>query len=120
VGAWTSEELRRIAAAEELELTASEGTVTIWVVRVGDGLYVRSVRGRTSHWFGRVQDRHEGRVDAGGVEKEVRFVEVDGDALNEEIDEAYRSKYRSQPAEFVDPIVTPEARAATLRLEPRR
>jgi hypothetical protein len=51
---WTSDELSNIGAAEELEIASlrSDGTlrkpVTIWVVRLGEDLYVRSVRGRTS------------------------------------------------------------------------
>ena len=54
---WTSDELARIEAADELELAAlrRDGTprkpVTIWVVRHGDDLYVRSVDGRTASWF---------------------------------------------------------------------
>lgn len=46
--AWASDELDRVAAADELELATrrSDGTlrkpVTIWVVRHGDDLYVRS------------------------------------------------------------------------------
>src|SRR2546423_7621 len=49
----TSDELDKIAAAEELELASvrRDGTlrkpVTMWVVRVGDDIYVRSVKGRT-------------------------------------------------------------------------
>jgi hypothetical protein len=77
MAAWTNEELDKIAAADELELasTKRDGTlrkpVTIWVVRHGDDLYVRSVYGRTSTWFRRVQDRHEGHIRAGGVDKDV-------------------------------------------------
>lgn len=50
--AWTSDELTGIERAEELELQSAraDGTlrnsVTIWVVRVGDDLYVRSAGGR--------------------------------------------------------------------------
>jgi hypothetical protein len=119
MSAWTSEELQKIATTEELELTASGRTVTIWVVRVGDDIYVRSVRGRTSGWFQAVQDRHEGHVSAGGIEKDVGFVEVDDDGLLDQIGDAYREKYRDQPAAFVEPILTQGARAATLGLEPR-
>jgi hypothetical protein len=122
--AWASDELDRIGEAEELQLASlrPEGAlrkpVTVWVVRVGNDLYVRSLYGRTSGWFGGVQDRHEGHVSAGGVDKDVRFAEVD-EGVNDEIDEAYRTKYRDQPTAYVDPTVTPQARAATLRLEPR-
>jgi hypothetical protein len=44
--AWTSEELTRIGTAEELQIASlrSDGTlrkpVIIWVVRLGDNLYV--------------------------------------------------------------------------------
>ena len=54
---WTSDELTRIEAGDELEIASlrRDGTlrnpVTIWVVRLGDDLYVRSVNGRTSAWF---------------------------------------------------------------------
>jgi hypothetical protein len=124
VSTWTSEELDKIAAAEELEIASArhDGTlrnpVTIWVVRHGDDLYVRSVYGRTSSWFRGVQVRHEGRIRAGGVDKDVLFVEADDD-VNDEIDAAYRTKYHSYPASYVDPMVSPEARAATLELAPR-
>jgi hypothetical protein len=121
--AWTTDELGRIAGAEELELAPArrDGTlrkpVTIWVVRLGDDLYVRSAYGRGSKWFSHVQERHEGHVSAGGVQKDVRFVESDDD-INDAIDEAYRTKYRRYAAHIVDPMMTPEVRATTLRLVP--
>jgi hypothetical protein len=124
MAAWTNEELDKIAAADELEVasTRRDGTlrkpVTIWVVRHGDDLYVRSVYGRTSTWFRRVQDRHEGHIRAGGVDKDVFFVERDDD-VNDAIDDAYRAKYRRYAATYVDPIVAPGARAATIRLVPQ-
>jgi hypothetical protein len=120
---WTSDELDKIAAADELELASAkrDGTirkpVTIWVVRLGDDLYVRSWRGRTSRWFRGSQDRHEGHIRAGGVDKDVVFAEVDD--VNDEIDAAYRAKYDRYDATYVDPMVGPEARAATIKLVPR-
>ncbi len=121
---WTSDELSRIGSAEELEIASlrRDGTLrkprTIWVVRVGDDLYVRSVNGRTSDWFRGVQTCHEGRIWAGGIEKDVTFVDVDDSGTNDQIDAAYLSKYRRYP-QYVAPMVTPEARAATIRLVPR-
>src|SRR5439155_18412948 len=50
---WTSDEIQKIATAEELEVASLRGDGTlrkptpIWVVRVGDALYVRSVNGAT-------------------------------------------------------------------------
>jgi hypothetical protein len=54
----------------------------------------------------------------GGVEKDVHFVEIDDEVLIDAVGDAYRTKYADQPAEFVDPLLTLEARVATLRLEP--
>jgi hypothetical protein len=123
MAAWTSDELDKIAAADELELASAKRDatlrkpVTIWVVRHGDDLYVRSWRGRTSTWFRGSQDRHEGHIRAGGVDKDVVFAEVDD--VNDEIDAAYRAKYDHYGATYVDPMVGPEARAATIKLVPR-
>jgi hypothetical protein len=94
--AWTSAELDKIAAAEELQLASvrRDGTlrnpVTIWVVRHGDDLYVRSVNGRTSIWFCRTQDRHDGHIRAVGIEKDVTFVKEPDLGINDQIDAAYR------------------------------
>ena len=92
--------------------------VTIWVVRLGDELYVRSVNGRTSAWFRGVEVRHAGRIWAGGIEKEVTFVEEAGPEINEKIDAAYAAKYRRSPSS-VEHINSPAARAATTRLVPQ-
>jgi len=119
---WTSDELDRIGEAEELEIASLRGDgthrkpVTIWVVRHGDELYVRSVNGRTSSWFRGAQARHQAHIEAGGVDKDVRLAETDD--LNDEIDAAYRSKYRRYAESIVGSIVTPDARAATLKLVP--
>jgi hypothetical protein len=121
---WTSDELTKIGAAEELQIASvrRDGTlrnpVIVWVVRHGDDLYARSVNGPTAAWFRGTQTRHEGRVWAGGVEKDVTFVEETDPGINDEIDAAYRTKYRRYPS-IVPHIVTPEARSATLKLVPR-
>ena len=122
--AWTSDELNKIGKAEEIRIAAlrNDGTlrnpVIIWVVRLGDDLYVRSVNGRTSAWFRGVQAQHAGRIQVGGMEKDVNFVEETGTEINTQIDAVYRTKYRRH-ASSVDHINSPAARAATLKLEPR-
>lgn len=125
MAAWTNNELTKIGATEELQVAPRrrDGTlrrpVTIWVVRLGDDLYVRAVNGRTAAWFRAAQERHEGHISAGGVEKDVTFEEVTDPALNDQLDAAYRSKYRRYAKSIVDTVVSPQARAATLKLVPR-
>jgi hypothetical protein len=122
---WTNNELNKVGTAEELQIASlrRDGTlrkpVTIWVVRLGDDLYVRSVNGRTSAWFRGVQARHEGRIWAGGVEKDVTFVEETDPDMQEQINAAYRTKYRHYAASIISSIISPEAHSATIKLVPR-
>ena len=121
--AWTNDELTRIETATELEIASRrrDGTLrnprTIWVVRVGDDLYVRSMNGRTGGWFPGTQIRHQGHIRAGGVDKDVTFADTDPD-LNDQIDAAYRDKYRRYGPGIIGGVVNPEARAATIKLVP--
>jgi hypothetical protein len=124
MSAWTSEELTGIGTATELQIASRrrDGTLgnprTIWVVRVGDDLYVRSMHGRTGGWFPGTQVRHQGHIRAGAVDKAVTFTDADP-SLNDQIDAAYRDKYRRYGERIIGGVVNPEARAATIKLVPR-
>jgi len=121
---WKSDELDKIGIAEELQIAPfrSDGTVRkpviIWVVRIGDDLYVRSYKGRTSAWFRGTQVRHEGRIQAGGVDKDVTFVEEASLDINNQLDGAYRTKYCRYAESIISTIVSPTARSATIKLVP--
>ena len=122
-GAWTPDELDRIAAAEELEMAPlrADGTarrpVPIWVVRAGEDLYVRSWRGTDGSWFRAARATHAAHVRAGGIDKEVALVGAEHD-VDDAVDRAYRAKYGRYPS-YVEPMVRPAAKATTLRLVPR-
>jgi len=79
---WTSEELAKIGNAEELDIASRrpDGTlrpfVTIWVVLTGGDLYVRSVKGRSGAWFQHALAAGDGRIRAGGVERDAAFEEA--------------------------------------------
>ncbi len=120
---WTSDELDRIARADELEMAPRRGDgtlrgpVPIWVVRDGDGLYVRSFRGTDGGWWRTARTSHEGHIRSGGVDKDVTFVEVADSEINDRIDTAYRTKYGRFGGAYVTPMVA--ARPTTLKLVPR-
>lgn len=122
--AWKSDELAKIGASEEVQIAplARDGTprksVTVWLVRHGDDLYVRSVRGRSGHWFRGTQERYEGRLRGGGVHQDVTFVDASHD-IDDEVDDAYRAKYRRYAGSILNSVLTQEARSSTLRLLPR-
>jgi hypothetical protein len=127
--AWTDDELARIGAEEEeleVAFVRGDGTLSrpriVWVVRRGDAVYVRSVNGPAAAWFRGARSRHEGHITAGGVERDVRFVDANSDldgGLNDGLDAGYRAKYRRYSAATLDRITSQESRSTTMRLEPR-
>src|SRR4051794_32988976 len=121
---WTNDELGRIGGAEELQLASSrpDGTlrpdVTMWVVRAGDDLYVRSAHGPDNPWFRRARASGTGRISAGGLERDVTFADADP-GVHAAIDAAYHAKYDRYGPRIVGSVVGPAAAAVTLRLVPR-
>ena len=121
---WTSDELSRIGDAEELRIasTRTDGSlrpfVIIWVVRVGDDLYVRSAFGSANPWFVRAKASGTGRITAGGIEKDVVFAEADA-SVHADIDAAYHAKYDRFGPAIVGTVVGPKTVETTIRLEPR-
>jgi hypothetical protein len=121
---WNTDHLDKLGKAEEVQIASArrDGTlrkpVTVWAVRHGDDLYVRSVKGRSGPWFRGTQETHEGRIRARGVEQDVTFVDADH-SIESEIDGAYRTKYRRYAGSILNSVLTPDARASTLKLVPR-
>jgi hypothetical protein len=119
---WSPDELERIASADELEVAPArrDGTLRpatpIWVVRVGDDVYVRSWRGPDGAWFRAARARGHGHISAGGVKRSVAFVDAE-DEVNDAVDAAYRDKYQQYPS-YVPPMLAPQARETTLKLVP--
>jgi len=124
MAAWTADELARIGKADELQIASRrrDGSlrpfVTIWVVRSGDELYVRSAYGHDNGWFQRALSSGEGRIRAGGVERDVVFEDLGGD-VHADLNAAYHAKYDRYGPSIVATVVSPEAVRSTLRLVPR-
>jgi hypothetical protein len=121
---WKPDELERIGASVELQLASrrADGSlrpfVTMWVVRVGDDLYVRSAYGPGNPWYRRAKAGGAGRVRAGGVERSVTFADAVPD-VQEAIDAAYHAKYDRYGPAIVATVVGPAAHQVTIRLLPR-
>lgn len=122
--ACTEEELGHIGGAEELQLASQrpDGTlrpfVTIWVVRVGDELYVRSAYGSSNPWHVRAKASGVGRVRAAGVERDVTFADA-APGREGDIDAAYHAKCDGHGPQIVGTVVGPLAQHTTIRLAPR-
>lgn len=120
---WTEAELKKIAAADDLHISpfredgVSYGTPTwIWSVVVDRSLYVRAYNGQNSRWYKAAVTQKAGRIRVAGMEREVAFDSATGN-VNNQIDEAYRTKYRESP--YLTPMIGDRARAATVRISPR-
>jgi hypothetical protein len=119
---WTQDELVKINTEEMLELAAElpDGsipkTVNIWVVRVGDTLYVRSYSGADGKWYVPATETRKGRVSAGGVTKNVEFIPIDDENTKRAVDEAYRGKYTGSA--YAESMATEPVRSNTLEVVP--
>lgn len=121
---WTSDQLERIGRAAELQVSSRRadasfrGFVTIWAVRVADDVFIRSAYGYDNPWFQRALRSREGRIRAGGVERDVTF-EVPGPDVADAVTAAYHEKYDRYGPAIVGTVVSAEAVRSTLRLVPR-
>ena len=121
---WTEDELSSFAAADEFGIASRrrDGSmrpyVTIWGVRAGDDIYIRSAYGPDNPWYVRALASGEGRVQAGGVERDVEFAEAD-EQVQESIDAAYHAKYDRYGPGIVRTVVGDHAHALTIRLVPK-
>lgn len=120
---WKPEQLERVGGSAELQLASRrpDGSlrsyVTMWVVRVGDDLYVRSAYGPDNPWYRRAIAGGAGRIRAGGVEADVTFAKTD-DRIQGEIDTAYHAKYDRYGPQIVGSAVGDHAHQVTVRLMP--
>lgn len=121
--AWSKDELRKIAEADDLHISpfredgVTYGTPTwIWSVAVDDALYVRGYNGQNSRWHQAAARQKAGRIIAAGITKEVAFEPVEG-SINTRIDDAYRAKYHDSP--YLSPMIGARARSATVKIMPR-
>ncbi len=123
MSAWKLDELERLGRADEIGIASrrADGSlrpfITIWAVRAGDDLYVRSAYGHENPWFQRALTSGSGRIRAGGIEHDVTF-EVPGPEVADAVTGAYHAKYDRYGAAIVDTVVSREAVRSTLLVTP--
>lgn len=119
---WKLGTLSEIADQEEIRISSerTDGAYNrrtpIWVVRVGDDLYVRSGFGKSGFWY-RHATGSQAYVDAAGVQYKVSL-SLDADPVSiAAVDEAYRQKYSADPS--LPLLLSDRARSTTSRLIPQ-
>ncbi|MFC9839599.1 DUF2255 family protein [Rhodococcus sp. NPDC127530] len=121
---WTADELRRIGDARELyvETRRSDGTlrnpIQIWHVRVDDEIYIRSAHGPENGWFRHAKRAGAGRIQSGGVQRDVAFEPASAD-LADEITVTYHAKYDRYGPAPVGAVTGDDVLEATLRVVPQ-
>ena len=119
---WTPQQARTITNPQEIQVATRrpDGTLrrptTIWIVRDGDDVFVRSTNGRDAAWFRGAIASGSGQILARGTAFEVTFAEAADDDLPR-VGAAYRAKY-GHYASIVDHLEEDGPRAATLQVNP--
>ncbi|KIC95906.1 DUF2255 family protein [Flavihumibacter solisilvae] len=120
---WTTEELGAISTADDLKISPlrddgkTYGTPTwIWNVAVKGELYVRGYHGVKSRWYQAALKHPNGRIHAAGLVKDVIFEPVSPGTIQDLVNKAYQTKYKTNP--FVPAMISEKAQAATIRILP--
>ena len=120
---WPAAELRLIDGSDELFIAVdrADGTprrsLPIWVVCVGDQVFVRTWYRRDAGWFAQALTSGRARIRVPGLEAAVTVVDVGAaGGRRAAIDAAYEVKYGRYGGPTVERMVSEAAAATTLRL----
>jgi len=124
---WSEDDLDLFGGAGEVEVSSvrRDGSWSrsriVWIVRVGDQLYLRSVNGPEAAWYRSTRSRHQGRLEARGKLCDVTWVDIDAAEhpdIDPAIDAEYARKYRGSTSAIAH-INSEQARGTTMRVDPR-
>ena len=102
---------------EEIDVEVPGMRRTIWIVVVGDTVYIRSVNAVKGQWYQAVLAHPDITIHAGERRIPARAIlETDPQAIAQ-VSTAYLTKYAE--SEWAPPMAEPHTLATTLRLEPR-
>jgi hypothetical protein len=117
--AWTPEDQSLFSETYSLVLTAGDADrpgVEIGMVVVDGELYVRAYRGVRSRWYRAAREHGHGTIRMGAVSRDVLLTAGDLEPPAG-LDAAFRAKYGAVADALVE---SPQARAATIRIDPAR
>ena len=124
---WTDDEIGALTREDEIHVASirrdgsARNPVTMWMVTDDGSVYVRAVKGVDGPWYRHVRATDHAHVTARGVTVDVAVEDASADlTLAGRLDAAYREKYQRYSGSVVGSVLTEAARAATLRLTPRR
>jgi hypothetical protein len=92
-----------------------EVVTPIWSVVVDGVPYIRSGYGARSKWYRRVQRTGKAAFIDGARRYPVTIENLNDEAINLKVDEAYRDKYGGQGTALRQ-VVSPQVRAQTMRI----
>jgi hypothetical protein len=90
--------------------------VVIWIVVVGEEVFVRSFLGAKGRWYRDVAAGGRATLEASGREVAVKTRPANDPAMIERVSRAFLEKYRSSP--YAHAMVQADALPTTLRLQP--
>lgn len=114
--------LDHLAATDEIRIgfnrpDGSTGSTPVWIVRVGDDLFVRSMNGPRGGWYRRLRADPDGEVHENGHRHRVHAEPVTDPEVRRQVTHAYQAKYQDSP--YLRPFLDEETAGTTLRLKPR-
>lgn len=115
--ALSTEQLSLLDATGEVHIETSGGVNTIiWIVVIGDEVYVRSVRGSDGVWYRRALADPRVSILVGDDRIDFEAVHIDDPAVIDAVSDALRAKY--PPGGSLDRMTRTEVLDTTLRLDP--
>jgi hypothetical protein len=112
--------IRLFNEVEEIDIETraddSATRTTIWVVTVGDVVYVRSVRGSRGQWYQRLLAQPDAFIYVENRRVRLRAHHVDDEQTIARVSDEYAGKYASSP--YMPPMLEPETLPTTLQLDP--
>jgi len=119
---WNIEDAAMLTSPQEVQVItyrrdgSARRPTTIWIVRDGADVFVRSANGPTAAWFRAAIATRNGQIVARQNTFDVTFADAQDQDLVR-VDAAYRAKY-GQYASIVDHLEEEGPRSATLQVHP--